>query len=58
MSFECDAFSFLYLIDKGLRSIEDLGLGGCGGRSMHVPENEFNPEADYGPWLSIPTSFP
>jgi hypothetical protein len=49
---EGDSPSFLYLIDKGLRSTEDPGFGGWGGRFRRVRDNEFNPEADY--WATAP----
>ena len=49
---EGDSPSFLYLIDKGLRSLEDPGFGGWGGRFARVPSNEFNPDADY--WATAP----
>ena len=44
---EGDSPSFLYLIDKGLRSLEDPTFGGWGGRFVRNAENEFNPDADY-----------
>ncbi len=44
---EGDSPSFLYLIDKGLRSTEDPAWGGWGGRFQRVEANEFNPAADY-----------
>lgn len=44
---EGDSPSFLYLIDKGLRSLESPGWGGWGGRFERVPDNEFNAAADY-----------
>lgn len=47
---EGDSPSFLHLIDKGLRSLEDPSFGGWGGRFVRVPDNEFNPTADY--WAS------
>lgn len=43
---EGDSPSFLYLVDRGLRSLEDPTWGGWGGRFMRNPRNEFNPEAD------------
>ena len=49
---EGDSPSFLYLIDKGLRSTEDPGFGDWGGRFRRVRDNEFNPEADY--WATAP----
>ena len=49
---EGDSPSFLYLIDKGLRTLEDPTFGGWGGRFMRVPDNEFNPAADY--WATAP----
>jgi len=49
---EGDSPSFLYLIDKGLRSLEDPTFGGWGGRFMRVRDNEFNPKADY--WATAP----
>ncbi len=47
---EGDSPSFLNLIDKGLRSLEDPAYGGWGGRFVRARDNEFNPEADY--WRS------
>lgn len=47
---EGDSPSILYLIDKGLRSLEDPSYGGWGGRFVRKPDNEFNPAADY--WCS------
>lgn len=44
---EGDSPSFLYLIDKGLRSLEDPSFGGWGGRFVRKEDNEFNPAADY-----------
>ena len=44
---EGDSPSFLYLIDKGLRSLEDPSYGGWGGRFERRTDNEFSPEADY-----------
>ena len=44
---EGDSPSFLYLIDKGLRSLEDPSWGGWGGRFERDAANEFNPAADY-----------
>ncbi len=49
---EGDSPSFLYLIDKGLRSLEDPRFGGWGGRFQRVEDNEFNPQADY--WATAP----
>ena len=47
---EGDSPSFLYLIDKGLRSLEDPSYGSWGGRFVRKRDNEFNPAADY--WCS------
>ena len=47
---EGDSPSFLYLIDKGLRSLEDPTFGGWGGRFVRNRDNEFNTAADY--WCS------
>lgn len=47
---EGDSPSFLHLIDKGLRSLEDPSFGGWGGRFERNDRNEFNPRADY--WQS------
>lgn len=47
---EGDSPAFLHLIDKGLRTLEDPGFGGWGGRFERVEDNEFNPHADY--WKS------
>ncbi len=47
---EGDSPAFLHLIDKGLRSLEDPGFGGWGGRFVRDDDNEFNPRADY--WKS------
>jgi hypothetical protein len=44
---EGDSPSFLYLIDKGLRSLENPGYGSWGGRFVRKEDNEFNPAADY-----------
>ena len=44
---EGDSPSFLYLIDKGLRSLEDPSYGSWGGRFVRKEDNEFNPKADY-----------
>ena len=49
---EGDSPSFLYLVDRGLRSLEDPGYGGWGGRFARKADNEFHPEADY--WKSAP----
>lgn len=49
---EGDSPSFLYLIDNGLRTLEDPTFGGWGGRFMRVRDNEFNPAADY--WATAP----
>ena len=49
---EGDSPSFLYLIDKGLRTLEDPTYGGWGGRFQRVRDNEFNPRADY--WATAP----
>lgn len=48
---EGDSPSFLYLIDKGLRSLEDPSYGGWGGRFGRKQDNEFNPAADY--WCNV-----
>jgi len=47
---EGDSPSFLHLIDKGLRSLENPAWGGWGGRFARNRDNEFNPAADY--WQS------
>lgn len=47
---EGDSPAFLYLLDRGLRSLENPSWGGWGGRYERVRENEFNSEAEY--WLS------
>lgn len=47
---EGDSPSFLYLVDTGLRSLENPSWGGWGGRFMRNPNNEFNSQADY--WQS------
>lgn len=44
---EGDSPSFLHLIDKGLRQLEDPTWGGWGGRFARNPANKFNPQADY-----------
>lgn len=44
---EGDSPSFLYLVDKGLRSLEDPTYGGWGGRFS--PDGR-NTVADYDPW--------
>lgn len=49
---EGDSPSFLHLVDTGLRSLEDPGFGGWGGRFERKVDNEFNPAAAY--WCSAP----
>lgn len=49
---EGDSPSFLHLIDKGLRSLENPTFGGWGGRFQRVRDNEFNIKADY--WATAP----
>ena len=44
---EGDSPSFLHLIDKGLRTLEDPSFGGWGGRFRRNADNEFNRDADY-----------
>lgn len=39
---EGDSPSFLYLLDRGLRSLEDPSYGGWGGRYEKLAENEFH----------------
>lgn len=39
---EGDSPAFLYLLDRGLRSLEDPSYGGWGGRYAHREENEFH----------------
>ncbi len=39
---EGDSPSFLYLLDRGLRSLEDPAYGGWGGRYKQLTENEFH----------------
>ncbi|WP_130836265.1 DUF1593 domain-containing protein [Lachnoclostridium sp. Marseille-P6806] len=47
---EGDSPSFLYLLDRGLRSLEDPSWGGWGGRYERTSEHDFDPRTDY--WLS------
>lgn len=44
---EGDSPSFLYLLDRGLRSLEDPSYGGWGGRYAHLTENEFHNAPNY-----------
>lgn len=47
---EGDSPSFLHLVDRGLRQLEDPAYGGWGGRFARVEDNAFNPAARY--WAS------
>lgn len=49
---EGDSPSFLHLIDKGLRTLENPSYGGWGGRFQRVKDNEFDARADY--WATAP----
>lgn len=44
---EGDSPSFLYLLDRGLRSLENPAYGGWGGRYARKKENEFHNAANY-----------
>ncbi|MDO4538019.1 MAG: DUF1593 domain-containing protein [Coriobacteriales bacterium] len=44
---EGDSPSFLHLVDKGLRQLENPSFGGWGGRFERRTDNEFDPRAAY-----------
>lgn len=44
---EGDSPAFLYLLDRGLRSLENPSYGGWGGRYVHKEENEFHNAKNY-----------